>query len=180
MRGITDVHSVGVGCAPLEYHLKALAPSVQLTASDYSPGSIARLQRVFLECDKVVRFDILHGDWRKIQPNPPTSLVLMYRVDPCFSNDQWRAVFERMEAADVCNILFIPADILTLHYIVLVQKRFWLARFRGATQNFTGYDRSPKVFQRFWRDLYSCEEILLGGLHSYWLCKIPNSLGAPR
>ena len=46
MRGITDVHSVGVGCAPLEYHLKALAPSVHLTASDYSPGSIARLQRV--------------------------------------------------------------------------------------------------------------------------------------
>ena len=46
MRGITDVHSVGVGCAPLEYHLKALAPSVHLTASDYSPGSIARLQKI--------------------------------------------------------------------------------------------------------------------------------------
>ena len=169
LRGVADVHSVGIGCAPLEYYLKISAPSVHLTASDYSSASIARLRRVFVECDQIVEFDILKGDWRRIQPDPLRSLVLMYRVDPHLSNDQWTSVFKEMHAVGVQNVLFIPAEILTLHYIALMQKRYWLARFRGVRQQFTGYERTPKVFKRFWQNLYTCEEYHLGGLLSFWL-----------
>ncbi|UPJ41956.1 hypothetical protein IVB40_32550 [Bradyrhizobium sp. 40] len=170
VRGITDVHSVGVGAGALEYFLKQEMPSMHITASEYAPANVARLRNVFHEAN-VIQFDIAQGDWSGVQPQPDCSAVLMYRVDPHFTNEAWRTIFSNMAAAGVENIIFIPATIVTVQYLLLLQLRASIAYIRGERASFTGYMRSAKVFPPFWDRLYVHKNVMLGGLPSYLLTR---------
>jgi hypothetical protein len=169
-QGISDVHSVGVGAGALEYFLKQEMPSLRVTASEYAPENVARLRDVFHEAN-VIQFDIAQGDWSGVQPQPQCSAVLMYRVDPHFTNDAWGAIFANMATAGVKNIIFIPATIVTVQYLLLLQLRAGIAYIRGERASFTGYMRSAKVFPMFWGGLYAHKNITFGGLPSYLLTR---------
>ena len=95
----------------------------------------------------------------------------MYRVDPHFTNDAWRAIFANMAAAGVRNIIFIPATIVTVQYLLLLQLRAGIACIRGERASFTGYMRSAKVFPTFWDGLYVHKNVTFGGLPSYSLTR---------
>ena len=113
-RGIRRVFSVGVGGAGLEYHLKQLMPDLYIVATEYAPENVEMLRRVFTECDEIRTFDILHGDWTEVSRDERASMLLMYRVDPHFTDEEWRSIFSRIHAARVTDILYIPCGFLTI------------------------------------------------------------------
>jgi hypothetical protein len=169
-RGIDDLHSVAVGAAALEYRLKCEMPSLKLTVSDFSRVTVDRLRRVFHECDRIELLDIATGDWSAIQPPyARNTAVLIYRADPCFSNDQWRGVFRRMAHCGIRQILFVPADFISFHYITVLQLRRWRALQTGRPITFTGYVRTDKAFQSLWRGVYTQELVVIGQMRGYWL-----------
>ena len=44
----------------------------------------------------------------------------MYRADPHLSDEQWRAVFQRMAKDRVANILFIASHLVSLPYLAFM------------------------------------------------------------
>jgi hypothetical protein len=166
-KGIADIHSVGVGAGALEYFIKLFSASaIRVVASDYNPEGVARLRRVFVECDGIEQFDITQDNWLSVAR---ASTVLMYRVDPQLSDQEWRAVFESTARARIQNILYIPSNEISFQYLMFSWLRTLFARMAGKRLAFAGYIRSAKIFPKFWQGLYVQESVRLGGLRSYWL-----------
>lgn len=168
-KGMADLHSIGVGGGALEYFIKRCDSSRRLSASDYNPIGVARLRKVFTECDRVEQFDITRDPWSMIQPNPEISAVLMYRVDPHFTDMEWKSIFSKMASERVRHILYIPATEISFQYLAFTLLKTVIAKISGAGVSFTGYARSAKVFPLLWRGLYAHETLRLGGLNAYWL-----------
>lgn len=168
-KNITDLHSVGVGGGALEYFIKLRDPASRLTASDYNPDGVARLRDLFVECDSVRQFDIAQGDWTEVQPEPRSSAVLMYRVDPHFTDVEWKSIFDRLASSRIHRILFIPATEISFQYLIFNFLKGGTDLASGKRRAFTGYMRSAKAFQALWGDSYIHQKIKLGGLSSYWL-----------
>lgn len=169
-RGIGNLHSVAVGAAGLEFHIKRLAPKLHLTISEFAPDNITRLRKVFLECDRIELFDICSSDWNHIQkPESLHSLVLMYRTEPHFSDRQWREIFTTMAAKGVLQILFIPSHIVNLPYLVMVIGRRCKYWAKHSPLTFTGYVRTHARFMSLWRGIYACQSFNLCGMRGYWL-----------
>ncbi len=169
--GIHTVFSVGVGGAGLEYQIKKLNPNLKLVCSEFAPQSVALLKGVFEEADDIVQFDILNGDWKKIKEKylGKNSVCIMYRVDASFSDDEWKNIFKKMHTAGVENILYIPSSFLT---IMSILNRKW-REFKWATAKsvvaFSGYLRTKKRFQSYWKSLYSGKPYEFGGIKSFLL-----------
>lgn len=165
------IFSVGVGGAALEYQLKKLLPKVPIVASDYSQVTVNTLRKVFVECDDIVQFDLLHGDWGVVQKKylGDRGLCLMYRVDASFSDDEWKAVFKNMAAAGIANILVIPTGTLTMLsvYNRKLREVKWL--LKRIPIIFSGYVRTKWRFYDQWKSLYRATELQLGGLRSFLL-----------
>jgi hypothetical protein len=168
-RDITDIYSVGVGAAGLEYFIKKHEPSLRITASDYNPAGVERLQQVFTECDAITRFDMMEQDWRSMGGGMANALVLMFRLEPHFSNRQWRSIFENMAHSRVQSILFIPHRIMTFLYYYELRKKNLRSLLSGDAPSFTGYIRNDKVYPRLWADHYVCENVVLGQLRAFFL-----------
>lgn len=166
---ITHIFSVGVGGAGLEYQLKKLNPSLTIVCSEFAPHNVELLKNVFLEADEIVQFDILHGDWNEIREKylPKNSLCLMYRVDASFTDQEWRGIFEQMSEARIETILFIPSSFLTVMSIFNRKLR----EFKWSTHNtevvFSGYLRTKKRFQSYWKGLYDGTVYEFGGIKSF-------------
>jgi|CXWL01.1.fsa_nt_gi hypothetical protein len=168
---IIKIFSVGVGGAALEYQLKKLLPSLTVICSDYSKTTVERLQRVFTESDEIIQFDIQNGDWKEVTQKylGNNSLVLIYRIDASFSDDDWRAIFSRMANNGVSSILVIPTGVLTIVSIYNRKKRelkWFLTRTKTI---FCGYLRTKARFQQQWRGLYKEKGFVFGGLKSFYL-----------
>ena len=167
--GIQRIFSVGVGGAGLEYHLKRLMPELKIVATEYAPENVELLRKVFIECDELRVFDILHGDWSEaIDPHLKT-MVLMYRVDPHFTDAEWRGVFERMKRAGVKNILYIPCGFLTLKSFFQRRARARRWRTEGKKVVFAGYLRTRTQFLKYWKGLYVARSYDLGGFEGFAL-----------
>jgi hypothetical protein len=167
--GITHVFSVGVGGAGLEYQLKKLNPSLRLVCSEFAPQNVALLKGVFEEADDIVQFDILKGDWNDVKNKylPKNSICLMYRVDVSFSDEQWRQIFQRMHDAGIETILYIPSTMLT---ILSICNRKWRELKWSRSKSkiiFSGYLRTKKRFQSFWKGLYVATPYEFGGIKSF-------------
>ena len=172
---INNLHSVGVGSAALEYFIKSEDPSIRLIASDFNLEGVTRLKRVFTECDQITLFNVLTDDWSKLQPQSGESAVLMYRVDTSFTDEQWRMIFTRMTLSNVRHIIYIPATIMSVQYLIFMMMRHVWSRIRGRKMTFTGYVRSGEVFPKLWLDKFCYQQLKLGGLPSYWLTKVKGN-----
>lgn len=167
--GITHIFSVGVGGAGLEYQLKKLNPQLNLVCSEFAPKNVELLKGVFEEADDIIQFDILAGDWKEIKEKylPQHSICLMYRVDASFSDEEWKIIFKKMHEAKIQRILFIPSSFLS---ILSVCNRKW-REFKWSTSKstivFSGYLRTKKKFQSYWKGLYSEKLYEFGGLKSF-------------
>jgi hypothetical protein len=166
-KGITSLHSVGVGSAGLEYFILQEMPSVSMSISEYNGVSVARLSTVFPE-GKPKKFDVMRDSWDG-DAKDPLHAVLMYRLDPQLTDRQWREVFVRMSRAGVHNILYIPANFLTIRYILRERNRSISALLQGVKTSFAGYVRTQKVFESYWSGIYEQEIVTIGGKPSYFL-----------
>lgn len=168
--GFTKIHSIGVGEAALEYQIKRLRPSLRMIASEYAPNNVETLRTVFQECDRIIHFDMLTGDWLEWS-NGSNLLILMYRVDPHLSNKEWRQVFESMYKANVLNVLYMPSGFLTLGYAIVEERRYLKHKLLRKGISFAGYVRTKSTFERFWQGLYLAREGNLYGIPSFLLKK---------
>jgi hypothetical protein len=165
--------SLGVGGGGLEYQIKKHIPSLTLICSEYSQVSVNVLKKVFLEADDSIFFDIKHSDWRTLpHDDPERTALLMYRIDVHTTDKEWRKIFERIHAAGIQNIIFIPSSTLTWISFIksLVRRLSWAVR--GTPTVCVGFQRTTTTFRAFWSDLYSTEERVFGGLRGFILKKI--------
>lgn len=169
--GIHKIFSVGVGGAGLEFQLKHIDPTLYIHATEYAPENVMMLQRVFTECEKISQFDFMKDDWRTTDTQTADAAVLMYRVDPHATDEEWRDVFEKMYAAGVQHIIFIPCRFVTILSLVNRFLRHWRWRARGQRLVSAGYVRTQKVFEDYWNGLYTQELHTFGGLKGYWLMR---------
>jgi hypothetical protein len=171
--GITRVFSVGVGGAALEYQLKKLMPELIVVCSDYSNTTVERLQKVFVESDGIIQFDIVRGDWVGVQKSyvGNDGLCIMYRLDAGFSDTESKEIFKRMSEAGIQKVLVIPTGVLTLLSMYNRKRRELLWFLKRVPMVFCGYVRTKKRFQEQWRAEYGETELLLGGLKSFLLTK---------
>lgn len=169
-RNITRIHSVGVGSAGLEYFIKKCEPSLRMTVSDYNPAGVERLQQVFTECDCITRFDMMQPDWRSMGGGGASdALVLMFRLEPHFTNWQWRSIFKNMAQSCVRNVLFIPHNIMTVRSYYQLIIRILRARLSGHALAFTGYIRNDKMYPKLWDNYYASESMVFGYMQSFLL-----------
>jgi hypothetical protein len=168
---IRSIFSVGVGGAGLEYQIKKLLPEVKIVCSEYSQANIKLLQNVFVECEKIVYFDIKNKDWSKNidDENKNRQIFLLYRVDPHFTDDEWKIIFSNMHNSGIKNILFIPCNYLTVKSIFQRFFRRVSLRLKGTKSVFSGYLRTREGFRFFWKGLYEEKEMDFGGLKGFLL-----------
>jgi hypothetical protein len=166
--------SVGVGGAGLEYQIKFLRPALKLICSEYAEGSVGLLKKVFCEADSIITFDIKAGDWSKaLQGIKLTdTLVLMYRIDINFNNEEMSQIFRKMYDAKIENIFIVLCGTLTIRGIFNRLKQRFSWRLNSTRYLFAGYLRSKKSAEDFWRGLYSCEEQTLEGLPAFLLKRL--------
>ncbi len=165
---ITHLHSLGVGSAGLEYFLKREMPHLHLTVSEYAPKNVEKLRAVFDECESIRRFDLFNDDWSD-DTQQKGHAVMLNRLDPLFSNDQWTNAFNRMGEAGIEHVLYIPAWILSAKSYLEAWKRHLLFRLRGRDCVFTGWARTRKVQHGFWSRRYDHTEHALAGLTGFFL-----------
>jgi hypothetical protein len=172
---INSVFSAGVGGAGLEYQIKKNLPGIKMVCSEYSPQNVSMLKKVFTECDDVILFDILKGDWNFVKENylkDANSVLIIYRLDAGFTNEEWRKIFESIHNAGIKNVLYIPTGLLTLLSIWNRKKREIKWAMTRKPVSFAGHLRSKKKFQSFWRGLYGEEGLNPGGLQGFFLERI--------
>lgn len=173
---IKTVFSVGIGGGGLEYQLKKIDPSLKIIGSEYFLPNVKQLKKVFTECNEIILFDILKGDWGQIQQNylkDKQGALLLYRLDAGFTNEEWQQIFKAIHRAGVENVIYLPTGFLTaLSWWNRKSReiRWWLFR---VPVSFAGHLRSKKCFQTFWALGYEDELLNFGGLSGFFLQKKP-------
>lgn len=151
-----QLYSIGVGLAALEYHIKRLNPQLELFCSDYGPVSVNRLGKVFYECDGIHRFDVVSEHFRSVYPNAkPKPLLLIHRVDPQLSDDQWVKAFRQLRESAVGHILLVPYQVLTLRHLFEVKRREYWCRVMRTYLAFCGYVRTRRRWLQLWTDSFN-------------------------
>lgn len=163
--------SLGVGLAALEYHIKTLRPSLQVFCSDYGDEAISRLSSAFIECDGIRHFDLTKQKFKIVFPEAqPNDLVLVHRVDPCLSDDEWKDVFSRLAADNAQHVLFVPHQVLNLRYLVFSKRREYIHRIKRTPLASSGAVRTFNRWLRLWGDHYELgEQVQLSCSKGFWL-----------
>ncbi len=151
------VYSFGVGVGCLEFLIKKENPVLQLKCSDFASKAVERLKKIFVEADEITNFDILYGNWDRIEPE---SICLFCRVDTELSDQQWREVLRKMRLAGVKNILFIPGYLLSVAGIIHQQIKYAIFRSLGREMTFSGYMRTKKRFISLLSEFFEIEKIV--------------------
>ncbi len=175
---ITSLFSAGSGGAGLEYQIKKMKPDVHLVCSEYSPVAVERLQKVFIEADKVILFDIKNRDWsvtqKSSQENIDTKkhLTLLYRIDIHFTNTELKEIFKNMHDSGIENILLVLCGRITILGLRNRLKDRLKWKLTHTPFVFAGYLRTEKTFEKFWKNMYTATEVDCGGLKSFFLKRI--------
>lgn len=163
--------SVGSGLGALEYHIKRLSPKSRVFCSDFSEETVKRLSLVFQECEGVRLFNIAAHKISDVFPDErKDSLVLMHRVDPHLSNDEWRHVFDNFHKDGVELILFVPHRFLTWKYAIRSKLREFVCRLQRRPLALSGYIRTKSDFTQMWNGLYDVlQNVYIGSASGFLL-----------
>ncbi len=171
-----QLFSFGVGLAALEYHIKRLRPSLRVYCSDYGIEAVSRLKQVFHECDGIVHFDLIKERFLQVFPQATTSaMVLIHRVDPHLTDNQWEQTFTRLAADKVQWILFVPHRLLTLRYLLRSKRQEAWHRARGISLALSGMVRTKRRWLRLWSNQYELLDEPPIGYSSGFLLKLRNN-----
>lgn len=138
-----SIISLGSGKAILEYHIKKQDPSIHIECTDYTVDSIERLKKVFVSLDSSYTFDILSGDYSKLNND---SIILLNRISTEFTREQWYGIFSNLYANDFKKIIFIPTGLDTA--LTMLHEKFLHFRNKiiGKKDIFCGWLYSEKEF----------------------------------
>jgi len=170
---IRNIFSAGVGGAGLEYQIKKNIPEVGLVCSEYTKLNVEALQKVFIEANDIVLFDILNGDWKNVNLKYLESggVLIMYRLDAGFTNLEWRKIFKAVSDSGIERVLYIPTACLTMRSLYNRKYRELKWFVTGTKISFAGYIRTQKTFESYWNNFYKQEELNFGGLKGFFLKK---------
>lgn len=170
---IDRVFSIGVGGAALEYQLKKMIPELKIVCSDYSEVTVARLKKVFMESEDIIRFDIHTDSLTEAQKKyvGDNGICIMYRIDAGFSDEEWSHIFERFYKAGIPRVLYIPTGMLSILslYNRLSRQIKWF--FQKTPMVLCGHVRTKKSFENFWNSYYHHEDFVFGGLKGFLLTR---------
>ena len=170
--GLTqELYSLGVGLAALEFHIKRLYPDIKLFCSDYGEETTRRLRGLFVESDGISQFDLNTQRFRDVYPSAgPDAVVLIHRVDPHLSDNEWRRAFAALAADGIRHVFFVPHRVLTLRYLVESKERDVLHRLKGTPLALSGYVRTLRRWGRLWGEDYLLMETMeVGYARGFWL-----------
>lgn len=165
--------SCGVGRAFLEFHVKQVLPGLKLTCTEYSPQVVARLRRVFPECDRIECHDFTRAGW---PPPGDRTLYLLNRVDTELDDRQWPTVFANLAAENVRHVLVVATAFLTPRVLASELKRHVLSRLCRRPLTFAGYVRTRDAFTELWRPRYRiASEVPVGDLTGFLLARADSA-----
>ncbi|MDP9190830.1 MAG: hypothetical protein M3P06_03905 [Acidobacteriota bacterium] len=168
--GLKGVCSFGVGGAYLEYNIKKEAPDLFLSCSDYTCGSIERLQQVFTECDEIRCLDLE----KDALPVREGMLYLLSRIETEFSNPRWKAVFRRLSEQGAEYVLMVPNNYLTRSRLFSEISQRIRGRLAGKPLRFAGYMRTRDALQALWARDYQLIRSMSVGHNEGLLLKARN------
>lgn len=142
--GCKHVVALGVGKGILEWHLKKKKPELFIECTDYASMAIEKLKKVFIDCDALFEFDMLNGDYRKLDNN---AFFVMYRVSEEFSFSNWCKVFKKMKENNIKNIIYIPDMLATNDLAERMTRRHKRNMERGIQDTFCGWIYSEDVLE---------------------------------
>lgn len=128
--------SLGAGKGILEWHLKRLKSDLHLWCTDFAPASVQMLADYQPEVERVFVFDVVNGDYKMFDQN---STLLMYRISTEFSATAWRQIFQKIRAARIKTIIFVPTEIATFKIKLLEVLSRLKAFLLGRRQVFCGW-----------------------------------------
>ena len=108
---VSRLVSLGAGKGIVEWHLKRLAPELNLTCTDYAEAGVDSLRRYFRACDEVMAFDMLKDDYGLFGNN---TVLLMNRISTEFTPSEWLHIFQACRHAGIRHILFLPTELASL------------------------------------------------------------------
>lgn len=161
---INDLISIGAGEACLEYHLRKIYPELKFILTEYTDDNVNVLKRVFKGAE-VFKLDALKIDWQQFA-GKKNSVLFLFRIDASFTDEQLQQIFEKMHAAGVENVIYVPNLFLTFKFLLYEKARAFLNRLFGRELTFAGYFRTKKRSRQFWRGLYEEEDLNLCGAES--------------
>lgn len=151
-----EIHSAGAGLGALEFHLKKIAPHLNLTCSDYSAETCARLRTVFSECRNIIQIDLASEEsLLQLRNLPANSLLLLHRVDPHLTNKQWVETFGALRKHKIKNVLFVPHVCMDAKYAISCITRQLKHKLKGGKLAVSGYVRTEKCICSLFSASYS-------------------------
>lgn len=182
-RGLRQqLFSLGVGLAALEYHIKGSGANIKVFCSDFSQETVRRLRKNFLECDGIRSFDLISERFKETFPEATSdSVVLLHRIDPCLTDQQWKGAFSNFAADGVRNLLLVPHRVLDLRYLVFSKRREIVSRISRRPLALSGAVRTYKRWLQLWSDHYDLNEtVKIGYSQGFWLVPRSANLMASR
>lgn len=150
-----------------------MMPEVRVVCSDYSPITVERLKKVFIESEDIIRFDIHTDSLSEVQKKyiGERGICIMYRIDAGFSDEEWTQIFEKFSVAGIPRVLYIPTGMLTMlsTYNRISRQVKWF--FEKTPAVLCGHVRTKKSFERFWSTYYAEENLVFGGLKGFLLTR---------
>lgn len=137
--------SLGVGKGVLEWWIKSLSPEIELCCTDYTAKSLETLKDYFPECDEIKTFDMLHGDYSILADY---DAILLFRVSTEFDSQEWNDIFEKIAAARIRKVVFVPAELMTAKDIVGEIYRRMKAVIQEEESVFCGWLYSESEFKK--------------------------------
>lgn len=141
------VFSIGAGVACLEYAIKTNS-NLFVGVSDFTE-SIERLKK-FDVFDEAIKLDIIKDKL----PFDSKSILLMSRIDTEFSDEQLLLLFEKLKNTGIKNIIFIPAQKISMKLILIEIKKRVISLLKRKKLVFCGYSRSMGSFKKIFGNYY--------------------------
>jgi hypothetical protein len=153
LNNIKKIFSIGSGIALLEYQIKKNS-DLQVVVSDFN-DSIYRIKefRIF---DDALKIDILKDELSFDQK----TLLLFPRIDTEFTDNELSYIFSKVSSYAVNNIIFIPAELLTLKTFLVEIKVLFISFFKNKKRVFCGYARSFNRFKKIINKYYNLHHFM--------------------
>ena len=150
-RNINKLLSLGSGRSCLEYFLTQ--QNFKVSISDIF-GPINRLKsfNLFENVYEMNFFDSME------QIKESKTAVLLGRIDTELNDQMLCELFKQLYSRKVKNVIFIPAQLLTIKSLLI---EFYLrlkARFFKRKLVFCGYSRSFSLFESLWKKFYNSQK----------------------
>lgn len=169
---LSKVVSMGVGKGILEWHLKRKYPSIEVSCADYTGKALEKLQKVFLDAEEFLVFDMIKGDWRQYRKYDD---IILFRLSTEFDAKTWRDIFIKCYDVGIERIIFSPTGVDTCKTMMKELKRHYVNVLRKRKDAFCGWIYTENEFYKMWKGLYFVEQVVDVNFSKIYFLKIADN-----